>query len=127
MARWAELSLGLLATTVGLLVIGVFLFAPISSTDPATDAYRHYSLIDAGLSPFQVVLFAVLTLLYVGVLVGAVLHGLRASGLGRKLLRVSGFLLVPATVATGEGGVYITGLGRSPGPRSSSSKFRRKR
>lgn len=107
MARYVELTRGVLTAAAGGLALGIMFFAPINSTDPATDVYRHYSAVEAGLSPLQVALTSVLVLLYLGVLVGSVLHVVRARKLGKQILRVSGLLLVPATVATGEGGLYV--------------------
>jgi hypothetical protein len=109
MGRYLELTCGTLAAAVGGLALGIMLFAPINSTDPAIDAYRHYSAVEAGLSPLQIALSTVLGLLYLGVLVGSILHVAQAAKLGRQILRVSGLPLVPATIATGEGGLYVFG------------------
>ncbi len=109
MARRLELGCSLAAAVAGAVALGVYLFAPLDSTNPVTDIYRTYSLIDKGLSPADVLFFGVLVLLYVSVLLGALLHSLRGSSGGLWLLRISGILLVPASIATGEGGLYFFG------------------
>ena len=109
MARRLELSSAVASAVAGAVALGIFLFAPMNSTNPVTDIYRHYSFVDKGLSPSDVLFFSVLVLLYVCVLLGALLHSLRGSGGRLWLLRISGILLVPASITTGEIGLYFFG------------------
>ncbi len=109
MARRLELVCALASAIAGAVALGILLFAPINGTNPATDVSRNYSFFDQGLSPFDVLFFGVLVLLYVCVVLGALVHTLRRATGGLWLLRISGILLVPASIATGQIGLYFFG------------------